>query len=86
MTAADVNSPMDVDVNQARRGELTVQYALQVGDLVKTYPVAGGDFVAIDRLSLDIARGEFVAIMGRSGSGKTTLLNLLAGIDRPTTG
>jgi putative ABC transport system ATP-binding protein len=60
--------------------------AIQVRDVVKTYPLAAGDVVAVDHLSLDIASGEFVAIVGRSGSGKTTLLNLLAGIDRPTAG
>jgi len=60
--------------------------AIQVSDVVKTYPLAAGEFTAIDHLSLDIADGEFVAVVGRSGSGKTTLLNLLAGIDRPTSG
>jgi putative ABC transport system ATP-binding protein len=60
--------------------------AIHVSDVVKTYPLSGGAFTAIDHLSLDIAPGEFVAIVGRSGSGKTTLLNLLAGIDRPTAG
>ncbi|MBA2255462.1 MAG: ABC transporter ATP-binding protein [Chloroflexi bacterium] len=59
---------------------------IHVGDVVKTYPLAGGSFTAIDQLDLDIAEGEFVAIVGRSGSGKTTLLNLLAGIDRPSSG
>jgi putative ABC transport system ATP-binding protein len=67
-------------------GSDTVDHAIQVIDVVKAYPVADGDFVAVDHLSLDIARGEFVAVVGRSGSGKTTLLNLLAGIDRPTSG
>ena len=60
--------------------------AIQVRDVIKTYPLAAGEFIAIDHLSLDIAHGEFVAVVGRSGSGKTTLLNLLAGIDRPTLG
>ena len=41
---------------------------------------------AVDGIDLDIAPGEFLAIMGRSGSGKTTLLNLLAGLDQPTAG
>jgi putative ABC transport system ATP-binding protein len=60
--------------------------AIQVVDVVKTYPLGAGEVVAVDHLSLEVAQGEFVAVVGRSGSGKTTLLNLLAGIDRPTAG
>ncbi|HEX6329457.1 MAG TPA: ABC transporter ATP-binding protein [Jiangellaceae bacterium] len=60
--------------------------AIEVTDVVKTYPLGTGEVVAVNHLSLDIAYGEFVAIVGRSGSGKTTLLNLLAGIDRATSG
>jgi putative ABC transport system ATP-binding protein len=60
--------------------------AIQVVDAVKSYPLGGGEVVAVDHVSLDVQRGEFVAVVGRSGSGKTTLLNLLAGIDRPTSG
>ena len=61
-------------------------HVIQVSDVVKTYPLGAAEVVAIDHLSLAIADGEFVAVVGRSGSGKTTLLNLLAGIDRPTSG
>ena len=63
-----------------------MEHVIQVSDVVKAYPLGAGEFVAINHLSLDIAQGEFVAVVGRSGSGKTTLLNLLAGIDRPTSG
>jgi putative ABC transport system ATP-binding protein len=44
------------------------------------------DVPVLSRLDLDIAQGEFLALMGPSGSGKSTLLNLLAGLDRPTAG
>jgi putative ABC transport system ATP-binding protein len=63
-----------------------VEHAIKVGDVVKAYPLSAGEVIAIDHLSIEIAHGEFVAVVGRSGSGKTTLLNLLAGIDRPTSG
>src|SRR5687768_18279050 len=39
----------------------------------------------LEKLDLDLPRGDFVALMGPSGSGKTTLLNLIGGLDRPTT-
>ena len=61
-------------------------HAIEVIDVVKAYPLSAGEVTAIDQLSLEITDGEFVAVVGRSGSGKTTLLNLLAGIDRPTSG
>ena len=54
--------------------------------LTKTYRKGGQDVTPLRDLDLTVAGGEFVALMGPSGSGKTTLLNLIAGIDRPTSG
>ncbi|MFI0452740.1 ABC transporter ATP-binding protein [Actinomadura sp. 6N118] len=70
----------------AATGTPTAGRAIQVSDVVKAYPSSAGEVVAVDHLDLGIDDGEFVAIVGRSGSGKTTVLNLLAGIDRPTSG
>jgi len=60
--------------------------AVQVQNVRKIYKRDSQDIVVLDGLSLEVPEGEFVALMGPSGSGKTTLLNLIAGIDRPTSG
>jgi putative ABC transport system ATP-binding protein len=60
--------------------------AVRLRDIVKAYAAAAGTFTALDRVSTEIAPGEFVAVVGKSGSGKSTLLNIIAGIDRPTSG
>ena len=61
---------------------------LEVRDLKKIYTSRFGtqQVEALRRVSFSVERGEYVAVMGESGSGKTTLLNLLAALDRPTSG
>lgn len=59
---------------------------ISVQNLSKTYKRDKQEITVLNNISLDIKRGDFIALMGPSGSGKTTLLNIIAGIDRPTTG
>jgi len=59
---------------------------VQIRDLTREYSHGEISVVALNNVSLDIQRGEFVALMGPSGSGKSTLLHIIAGIDRPSHG
>jgi len=55
-------------------------------DVVKVYPLPAGDVTALDHVSFEVERGEFISVMGPSGSGKSTLLNLMGCLDTPTSG
>ncbi len=59
---------------------------LAARDLVKDYQTNGTATRALDGVSLDVASGRFISVMGPSGSGKSTLLHLLGGLDAPTSG
>ncbi|MCX7664043.1 MAG: ABC transporter ATP-binding protein [Gemmataceae bacterium] len=59
---------------------------VQVRDLYKSFIRGNEEIRVLQKLSLDVPEGEFLALMGPSGSGKTTLLNLIAGLDTPTGG
>ena len=59
---------------------------LEVNELTKVYGSGENMVTALDHVSFQVKKGEFVAIVGASGSGKSTLMNLIGGIDRPTSG
>jgi len=62
------------------------QSALRTDEVARHYVMGEATIRAVDGVSIEIAPGEFVALLGSSGSGKSTLLNLLAGLDRPSSG
>jgi putative ABC transport system ATP-binding protein len=64
----------------------TARPVVELREASKVYPRGGGDVTALDGVSLSVAEGEQLAIMGPSGSGKSTLLSILGCLDRPTRG
>jgi putative ABC transport system ATP-binding protein len=68
-------------MNQAQNKTL-----IELTDVTKSFTLASGTFQALKNVSLQIPKGQLIAITGKSGSGKSTLLNIIAGIDKPTHG
>ncbi len=62
------------------------EHLIELRKVVKTFDSAAGSFIALKAVDLRVNPGEFVAVIGKSGSGKSTLINMIAGIDRPTSG
>src|SRR5512137_876706 len=59
---------------------------IELRDIIKTYPMGRSELRVLQGVSLNVDKGEMVAIMGPSGSGKSTLLNMIGLLDRPTSG
>ncbi|WP_030211111.1 ABC transporter ATP-binding protein [Streptomyces sp. NRRL S-87] len=63
-----------------------VTHAARIEHVSKSFTGPAGAHLVLDDITLDVAPGEFVTLLGASGCGKSTLLNLIAGLDQPTTG
>jgi NitT/TauT family transport system ATP-binding protein len=66
--------------------QISDKQSISIAGLTMAFPMGDRQLIALQSLTLDVARGEFVCVVGASGAGKSTLLNVLAGLDRPTSG
>ncbi len=72
--------------HSAEQGAPAPTAHIELRQVCKTFNTTAGKFPALKGIDLQVNEGEFIAVIGKSGSGKSTLLNMIAGIDRPTSG
>ncbi|MGW2992062.1 ABC transporter ATP-binding protein [Streptomyces sp. NPDC001193] len=77
---------MATTLAKAVEDTIAVTHAARIEHVSKSFSGPAGSQLVLDDISLDVAPGEFVTILGASGCGKSTLLNLVAGLDKPTAG
>ena len=66
--------------------EVIAPSKLAIDNVSKSFQSASGTVLALDRVSLNVAEGEFVCLVGASGCGKSTLLSIIAGLEKPDSG
>jgi putative ABC transport system ATP-binding protein len=71
---------------EAPRTGRTAGPVTDLRNVSKAYETPAGSFLALDKVSLNVSGGEYLAVVGKSGSGKSTLINMITGIDRPNSG
>ena len=81
-----ITSWLGHDKWELKENDIAPQNVLEVQNVSKIYETESVSVLAVNDVSFQIPHGSFVGIMGASGSGKTTLLNLIATIDKPTSG
>ena len=87
MRKARKNKEQGIVFQDPKDYELDPEAMIQTFDLTKFYNITEGiEIRALNGVSIDIKKGEFVSVMGPSGSGKTTLLNMIGALDNPTSG